>query len=178
VVEAASPATGNHVFRLPAVEIPDGAAVGIRSVGGADSGRYEIATDTDGDGRVDAVVPVVAERLAAPGSHGTDDANADGMADAVGIALGTSADANGNGIPDEAEGFVAAPAIGIAARDAAGAGSIRLAVSAGPGATVVVERSENLSDWTTVGEGRPGAAGFELEQPTSGSGAFYRARLK
>jgi hypothetical protein len=178
VVEAANPATGNHAFRLPAVELPDGAVVGIRSVGGADSGRYEIATDADGDGRVDAVVPVVAERLAAPGSHGADDANADGIADAVDIALGTSADANGNGIPDEAEGFAVAPTIGIAGRDAAATGTIRLTVSAGSGATVVVERSEDLSGWTTVGEGKVGAAAFEIEQPTTASRAFYRARRK
>ncbi len=178
IVEAANPGTGNHVFRLPVVEIADGAVVGIRSEGGAESGRYEIAMDADGDGRAETVVPVVAERLAAPGSRGVDDANADGIADAVDIALGTSADANANGIPDEIEGLLTAPVIGVAGYDPTAPGVIRLAVRAGLGATVVVERSENLRDWLTVGEGKPGVGAFEIEQRTTGSHAFYRARLK
>ncbi len=176
LVEGASPLAGNHVFELPAFEVPVGGNVSIRSVEGSESGRFEVATDRDGDGRIDVRVMVTALRLAVPGENGIADRNGNGTADAIDIAMGDATDWNGNAIPDDVEGVVPAPVLEVVGVDAA-TGRVHLRVRSGTSGVVKVERSVNLLRWEPIGEGQPVDGVVELFDAPSSEAGFYRATV-
>ncbi len=104
---------------MPPFALPAGGHLTVRSIEGVASGRFEVDTDSNGDGTSESRVVFTAVRLAEPGANGVADRNENGAADAVDIALGTSSDTNANGIPDEAEALGTSPTIRVARVDAA-----------------------------------------------------------
>ncbi len=165
------------MFELPIFEVPAGGNVSIRSVEGSESGRFEVATDRDGDGRVDVRVMVTAVRLAVPGENGIADRNGNGTADAIDIAMGDAADSNRNGIPDDVEGVVPAPVLEVVGVDAA-TGRVHLRVRSGASGLVKVERSINLLRWEPIGEGQPVDGVVELFDAPGTDAGFYRATVR
>jgi hypothetical protein len=140
-------------------------------------GQLEILEDANGDGVPERSAIVNPRRLAGPSDPGAQDANGNGAFDAVDIAAGRSQDTNANGIPDEVESMAVGPLLEVPTHNSQN-GLIRLRIRSDSSSIVVLERSVDLTLWTSVAEGSPEGGTVVFDVEATGDRAFFRATLK
>lgn len=177
LVESVPSGSGLHVFAFEPNAIPPGGSLGVRSMENGIPGQLEILEDANGDGVPERSAIVNPRRLAGPSDPGAQDANGNGAFDAVDIAAGRSQDTNANGIPDEVESMAVGPLLEVPTHNSQN-GLIRLRIRSDSSSIVVLERSVDLTLWTSVAEGSPEGGTVVFDVEATGDRAFFRATLK